>query len=586
MCGITGRVAFDRDLTRSPEVIEAMTATLSRRGPDDSGVWVDGPVALGHTRLAVIDLPGGRQPMVARTPDGPVVLVYSGEVYNHRELRARLRDHPFRTASDTEVVLRGYLEWGEEIAERLDGMYAFAVWDGRRDALVLIRDRMGVKPLYYHPTPAGLVFGSEPKALHADPAVDRVLDTDGLREAVARVKTPGHAFWSGMRELLPGTVLTATRAGLRTRTYWTLSAREHRDDLPTTVATVRRLLGEAVARQSVADVPHCALLSGGLDSSAITVLSPAGTRTMSVEFAGQEHVADVNRPDADAPFVRDVVAHVGTEHRAVVLDAARLADPAVRATAVAAWDLPISMGDLSTSLHLLFTAVRETATVALSGESADELFGGYSWCHDGRPKTTFPWRAALAPLMTDRMYHPDLVASLDVGTYVADRYREALAEVPPGADVTTHLNLTRMNRMLLDRKDRMSMATGLEVRVPFCDTALVEYVYSVPSALTTFDGREKSLLRAAVAPLLPPSVVGRRKAMYPTTNQSAYVSAIQGQAADLLSSDHAVTPLFDTAFLRAAASAEVVSPVERTGLETYLDMAAWVDATSPKLDLN
>ena len=243
------------------------SSDLACRGPDDAGVWIHGPAALGHRRLAVIDIEGGRQPMVVDTPNGPVALVYSGEVYNHAELRAELATagHRFTTTSDTEVVLRGYLQWGAALVDRLNGMYAFAVFDARTDTLTLVRDRMGVKPLYYHPTPDGILFGSEPKAILAHPQVRKVVDLAGLRELFSFTKTPGNAIWSGMYELQPGHLLTRTPETTSTRAYWRLTTSPHTDQQGTTIKHVRDLLTDIVTRQLVADVPLCVLLSGGLD---------------------------------------------------------------------------------------------------------------------------------------------------------------------------------------------------------------------------------------------------------------------------------------------------------------------------------
>src|SRR5689334_21175459 len=248
MCGITGWVSFDRDLTRERQTLDAMTATMSCRGPDAGGAWLAPHGALGHRRLAVIDIEGGAQPMTLDTPEGTLALTYSGEAYNYVELRDELRrrGHRFTTESDTEVVLHGYLEWGPAVAERLNGMYAFAVWDSRTETLVMIRDRMGIKPLYYYPTPDGVLFGSEPKAILANPLAEHTVTLDGLRELFAFVKTPGHAVWDGMREVEPGTVVTVDARGLRTMRYWLLRTQEHVDGLDATVAHVRELLFDIV----------------------------------------------------------------------------------------------------------------------------------------------------------------------------------------------------------------------------------------------------------------------------------------------------------------------------------------------------
>jgi asparagine synthase (glutamine-hydrolysing) len=608
MCGIAGWVAFDADLTRRHAVVDAMTATMGCRGPDDGGTWVRRHVALGHRRLAIIDLPGGRQPMTVDTPDGAVALVYSGETYNFTELREELasRGHRFRTSSDTEVVLRGYLEWGEDVAARLNGMFAFAIWDERTDRLVLVRDRLGVKPLYYHPTPDGVLFGSEPKAILANPLARPVVDADGLRELFGFAMRPGWALWRGMHEVRAGTVVTVDRAGPRTSTYWTLRAAEHTDDQDTTVARVRELMTDIVHRQLVADVPRCVLLSGGLDSSAVTGLAAAHLserlRTFSVDFVGREETfeADENWDSPDAPYIRDVAALVGSDHRFVTLDPAALTDPALRRAVITARDMPVGFGETDTSLYLLFQAIKAESTVALSGESADEVFGGYRWFHDPAAvqAETFPWLAYRSPMSGDRAapLHPSLRATLDLPTYVADEYATAVASVEhlPGSSPVDrrmrtigHLHLTRFVRMLLDRKDRVSMAVGLEVRVPFCDHRLVEYVYNTPWALKTFDGREKSLLRAATAHVLPESVLGRRKSPYPSTQDPGYAMALQQQAkAVLADSAHPVHAILDQDWLTSIVDQDVSRPSDaRRGIDRVLDLYHWFDLYRPSLDL-
>jgi asparagine synthase (glutamine-hydrolysing) len=610
MCGITGWVSYDRDLRAEAAALDAMTETMACRGPDDRGTWAEGPAALGHRRLAIIDLPGGRQPMTAATPDGTVALVYSGETYNFTELRRDLtaRGHRFTTDSDTEVVLRGYLEWGDAVAERLNGMYAFAVWDGRRDTLVMIRDRMGIKPFYYEPTPDGVLFGSEPKAILANPLARRRVTLDGLRELFAFVKTPGHAVWDGMREVEPGTVVTVDRTGVRTRVYWRLQTRPHPDDRATTIATVRTLLDDIVRRQLVADVPRCTLLSGGLDSSAMTALAARQlaehgerVRSFAVDFAGQSEnfVADELRGTPDAPFVHDVARAADTDHQDIVLDAQALSDPEVRQKVIRARDLPMGFGDMDASLYLLFRSIRDHSTVALSGESADEVFGGYLQFFDeeARRADTFPWLVRFVRDFGDDadVMRPDLTRALDLTTYVADAYRSAVSGIrrlDGESDFEfrmrqiCHLHLTRFVRVLLDRKDRMSMAVGLEVRVPFCDHRLVEYVYNAPWSLKSFDGREKSLLREATADLLPKSVYDRVKSPYPSTQDPKYALALQDHAKDLLARPgHPVFDLVDRERVHRAAhqDAPVSTQAARRGLEKTLDLALWLDLYRPEI---
>ncbi|ATB28429.1 asparagine synthase (glutamine-hydrolyzing) [Melittangium boletus] len=605
MCGIAGWIDFERNLMEERATAEKMTRTMRDRGPDDEGLWLSPHAALGHRRLSIIDLEGGRQPMVAEENGQPVaVLVYTGEVYNFRELRAELASlgHPFRTHSDTEVVLRAYLQWGASFAERFNGMFAFALWDVREHKLLLVRDRMGIKPLYYAPTPHGVLFGSEPKAILANPLIRAEVDDDGLRELLLFCKTPGHAVYRGMREVRPGHILTVTREGARERAYWKLESRPHTDDLKTTVRTVRELLEDIVARQLISDVPLCTLLSGGLDSSAITALAQrallaqgAGpVRSFAVDFVNNERdfKPDAFRGTPDGPFVADVVRHIVSEHTDIVLSPHQLMDPEARAAVLGARDLPISMGDMDTSMYLLFRAIRQHSTVALSGESADEVFGGYSWFHDPQAieMPTFPWMSTSSRHIGSRTraLAPELLARLRLDEYIQDRYQEALAEVPRLEGETGlerrmrevfYLHLTRWLQILLDRKDRMSMATGLEVRVPFCDHRLVEYLFNVPWSMKTFDGREKSLLRAATADVLPRSVVERRKSPYPSTQDPEYGRFLRHQLAALLMDEHApVRPMLDPAQTRAlvVGDGEDGNQPARASAEQVLMLNSWL----------
>ncbi|MEY9844487.1 asparagine synthase (glutamine-hydrolyzing) [Streptacidiphilus sp. MAP5-3] len=608
MCGITGWVSYDRDLTNEHATLAAMNATMNDRGPDAGGVWLDTHAALGHRRLAVIDLEGGAQPMTV-THDGRTLLAttYSGEIYNYRELRAELaaRGHAFTTVSDTEVALHAYLEWGESFTERLNGMYAFALWDPRSEELLLVRDRMGIKPLYYYPTPDGVLFGSEPKAILAHPLARAVVDAEGLAELLTVVKTPGHAVYRGMRELRPGHTLRVRRGGLTERRYWALTAQEHADDVDTTVHHVRELLDDIVARQLIADVPLCTLLSGGLDSSAITALAAKALRengngpirSFAVDFVGQ---TENFRPDAmratpDGPYAHALAEHVAADHRDIVLDTATLTHRDHRDAVLLARDLPIGMGEGDTSLYLLFKAIREQTTVALSGESADEIFGGYAWFHDPEAVAadTFPWLWAIqrgfaaqpTRLSRDALLAPGLLGKVDIPGYQQARYQEALAEVPRLAGETglerrmreiSYLHLTRFVQFLLDRKDRASMATGLEVRVPFCDHRLVEYVFNAPWAMKTFDGREKSLLRAATRDVLPDVVAERVKSPYPSTQDPSYAEVLRDDLRDVLADRNA--PVRDLLDLGAVSDAVATAPGPdlRNSAEVVLAMDTWL----------
>ncbi|MEU6176538.1 asparagine synthase (glutamine-hydrolyzing) [Streptomyces coeruleorubidus] len=609
MCGITGWVAFERDLGAQQPAVEAMTQTMACRGPDAGGIWYGGNVILGHRRLAVIDPVGGAQPMVAEEDERlAAVISYSGEVYDFPQLRDRLRSlgHRFHTRSDTEVVLRAYLEWGEDFVRHLTGMFAFAIWDVRSQKLLLVRDRLGIKPLYYYPTADGVLFGSEPKAILAHPEARARLSSDGLRELMTWVNTPGHAIFEGMFQVRPGHILQVDRGKITETAYWKLEARPHDDDLDTTISRVRELLRTAVAGQTVSDVPLCSLLSGGLDSSAVATFAAEALRTraeplscFSVAFSsgGPDAAAHGSAPLGDAHYAAELAGHIGAAHKDIVLDARLLSDPTTRAAVLRARDLPQGLADMDTSLYLLFKAIRQHSTVALSGEGADELFGGYPWFHDddATRAQTFPWMyirgagagAPPGPSFLD----PALPQRLSLDEYRADRYAEAAADVPllagePEGErrmrTVSHLFLTRFLPMLLERKDRMSMAVGLEVRVPYCDHALVDYVFNVPWSMKTFDGREKSLLRAAVASDLPEAVLTRKKMPYPTISDPDYDHLLKGRLGDLMNDPAApVRALMDErSASEAFATVQKASPEElrflRVGFESLIKINDWL----------
>lgn len=620
MCGISGYVDYRPGRPVDSGLIEAMTDALRDRGPDDRGVWTGPHTALGVRRLSVIDIAGGKQPMIDSAENGrEVVLAYTGEIFNFEELRAELgaRGHRFETVSDTEVVLRAYLEWGAACAERLLGMFAFAVWDGRSDELVIIRDRFGIYPMYWAETSGGLVFGSELKALLEHPEIDAEVDLAGLRALIALVKPSDSGFLRGVFEVEPGTVLTLSRAGRSIHRYWTLPAREHTDDLDTTVSTIRELLEDSVRRQTVSDVPIGLFLSGGLDSSALAALTSRvlrergeeKIRTYSVDYTGHADTFDADevRATPDYPYVQIMTEHLGTLHTRVELSTEQLTDPAVRAAVLRARDLPTVMGDLDTSLYLLCKTARQDTTVTLMGDAADELFGGYPWYHDPsfRDLPVLPWLefarrlSAKLHMRTTGLLDPGLVASLEADEYERAEYDAALAqletlegesEIDRQMRQMTFLNFHGYLRsVVLDRKDRVGMASALEGRVPFLDHRLVEYVHNVPWALKTFDGREKSLLRAAVRDLLPPSVLYRKKAGYPPTDDPAYDRVLAGRVADLVNDpDAPARELMNLELTRSYVddpSGPAAAHVNRFSMEILLSLNEWLTRYQVRLAL-
>ena len=574
MCGIAGWVDFDAQMERQEPALLAMREALACRGPDAATSWVQGPVGLVHRRLVVVDPTAGGQPMTRPGPNGePVVLVYNGELYNTPDVRQDLqsRGHRFHSYSDTEVVLRSYLQWGEDCPPRLEGIFAFAVWDQARQRLFAARDRLGVKPLFYALRGRGLVFASELKGLLANPVVQPDVDAEGLAEVLALgpARTPGHGIFRGVEELRSGYQMTFDRSGLHTpRAYWRLESHEHPDGLGRTAETVRDLLSGAIQRQLVSDVPLSTLLSGGLDSSAVTAVAAremarqgrGPLRTYSLEFAGTSRDFAPTRyyADPDAPWVERMVQELGTDHRTILLDTPEQASALEHA--VRARDVP-GLADVDSSLLLFCREVRRESTVALSGEAADEVFGGYPWCHwqESVAAQTFPWATNTA--WRARILSPEARAVLAPERYIAERYAQALSEVPRLSGEAPeearmreilYLNITRFLPTLLDRKDRMSMAVGLEVRVPFCDHRLVEYVWNIPWHMKAWQGESKGILRLALEGVLPPDVLRRKKVPYPRTFNPTYLATMRAWLSAVLDDPCSpLRPLLDVAALRS-----------------------------------
>lgn len=580
MCGITGFIQWNKDLTVQSELLSDMTRTLSHRGPDAAGTWISNPCAFGHRRLSVMDPENGAQPMIRNRDDYTYTLVYNGELYNAPELKTELqqRGHDFLTKCDTEVLLASYIEWGPDCVDRLNGIFAFAVWDEKRQHVFMARDRLGVKPLFYSEIRDGLIFGSEPKALLKHPEVEPVVHADGLAEIfiIGPARTPGHGVYASIRELRPGHTLIHGRSGTKIRAFWKLESIPHEDDTEQTALRVRELLQDTLERQLASDVPVCSLLSGGLDSSALSALAVSYyTRTeqgiidtFSVDYVDNDkHFKEHSfQPGADGPWIRRMVDELGTNHHWIEFDTPEVVEALNASTE--ARDLP-GMTDVDSSLYLFCREIKKHATVAISGEAADEVFGGYPWFHRDEMlgSGTFPW--AVAPELRASLLNPEVREWIRPIEYLNDRYAEAVGEVPKLAGETgkaaqmrimSYLNITRFMPTLLDRKDRMSMGVGLEVRVPYCDHRLVQYVWNIPWEIKITGGREKGLLRKALEGVLPNDVLYRKKSPYPKTHNPAYLHTVRQQALDMLAdSASPILSLIDAKRIREIADSPEAS---------------------------
>ncbi|KZO00741.1 asparagine synthase (glutamine-hydrolyzing) [Pseudobacillus badius] len=554
MCGITGWVNWHQDLTTQAFIVEKMTQTLAKRGPDASNIWSSRHVSFGHTRLIVVDPAGGIQPMKKTVNKHHYTIVYNGELYNTEELRQELvkAGHAFRSHSDTEVLLTAYIEWGEKCVDHLNGIFAFAVWDENKERLFMARDRVGVKPLFYKEGGGSLVFGSELKAILSHPAVKSEIGREGLQEVfgLGPSHTPGHGIFRGIKELRPAHALSYCRNGLKIWRYWNVVSKEHNQSLKETAEQVRFLMEDAVRRQLTADVPVCTFLSGGVDSSAISQFAadffreeghgPLHTYSIDYIHNRQYFQSSTFQPDEDRPWIEKIQQHLGTVHHAAVIQNDQLADYLTDAVKVR--DLP-GMADVDSSLLWFCEQIKPNFTVALSGECADEIFGGYPWFYREEllNDDSFPWMKSQEE--RQRLLLPHWQKRLDLKRYVRDRYEETVQETPrlDGESPLEarrremfYLNMTWFMTTLLERKDRMSMGASLEVRVPFADHRLVEYAWNIPWDMKMLNGREKGVLRLALEGVLPHDVLYRKKSPYPKTYHPEYTARVTKQLTDII----------------------------------------------------
>ncbi len=551
MCGIAGFCDYTRE-NRTPELLSAaedMGRTLARRGPDDHGTYTCGDCVLVHRRLAVIDPERGGQPMTCRENGTEWALVYNGELYNTPGLRQTLRErgHIFETTSDTEVVLHACMEYGPEVGAHLEGIFAFACWNSARRELICCRDRFGVKPFFYAWQGSAFVFGSELKALFQYPGLTPRADDQTWCEllGLSPARTAGQGTFAGILELEPACTLVLNPSGLTRRFYWHLESRPHAESYEDTVQHLEALLSSAIRRQLVSDVPLCTFLSGGLDSSVITAVAAKAYReagmppleTYSFDYTDNEKYfhASAFQPDSDGPWAKRVSNVWGTRHTVLTCPVASL--PELLEQAVEARDLP-GMADVDASLLWYCRQVAERHVVAVSGECSDEIFGGYPWFFrpDMLQADTFPWCPVLAH--RTEVLNPELVKRIGLEDYVAARYRASVAATPclEGEDETERrrrevgwLSIQWFMSSLLERKDRMSMYSGLEVRVPFCDHHLVEYVWNIPWTMKSRDGVRKEVLRDAYRDYLPADVLHRPKSPFPKTHHPIYEALIRAK---------------------------------------------------------
>ena len=580
MCGIAGFCDFTTDLRNEYEIYEnivsCMGKRITHRGPDDFNTLVDEHVALAHARLAVIDVEGGRQPMTKLKAGNDIKLldhsfcrrkcplrimdsfarysiVYNGELYNMEELRGELieKGYEFDTRSDTEVILSAYIEYGTKLVEKLNGIYAFAIWDSKVQCLFLCRDRFGVKPLFYTRFDNKVIFASEIKSILTYPGIEAKVDRDGMCDlfATGPARMPGNAVFKDIKEVPAASAMIVMKAGCKSYQYYKLLVYEHCEDYDTTVAATRELLYDSIKRQMRSDVGVCTLLSGGVDSSIVSAvvageLAKEGERLKTYSFDyvdnGKYFKASSFQPSEDRPYVNIMSKYINSKHKYLMCDSNGLYQDLF--AAVRAKDIP-GMADVDSSMLYFCRQVSEENTVCLSGECADEIFGGYPWFRDEEvmKQRLFPWSKDIE--YRESVLKKDIVNEIRMREFSEKCYESTIKKAPllhgePEEDTRqreiTYLNIAWFMQTLLERKDRMTMASGLEVRVPFADHRLVEYVYNVPWKYKCKDGVVKALLRDCMKDYLPDKVLYRKKSPYPKTYNPEYETLLKANLYEIL----------------------------------------------------
>lgn len=563
MCGIAGWIEKNADMSERMCVLNKMSETLDKRGPDDNGIYVNKDTALIHRRLAVIDLENGKQPMAVKHNGITYVIVYNGELYNTESLREELKadGFHFRGHSDTEVVLKTFIKYGKDCASKLNGIFAFAVFNTDDRSVFLCRDRIGVKPLFYYEYNGGLLFASEIKTLLESKIVRPQIDEEGLYEIffLGPSRTPSCGVFRGIKELNPGECATYKNAMMCIEKYFSIEAKEHSDNENETIEKTRWLLIDAIRRQLVSDVPLCFFLSGGLDSSIIVKTASDYNKehklgkitTYSVEYRDNAKFFEKSlfQPTADYEYIKLMSKNTDSKHNEIILENINLVDALY--DSVIARDLP-GYVDVDSSLLMFCKEIKKDYTVALSGECADELFGGYPWYHnhDILFEDCFPWSRSQD---VRRSILKDGILK-NGEDYVRQRYLDTIKLAPKLKSDSKvekrmremfYLNFYWFMQCLLERKDRCSMYSGLEVRVPFCDYRIVEYAYNMPWKLKAYGKREKGIVRKAFEDILPKEICWRKKSPYPKTHNPIYFKECAKRVEVILQNNNALCELLN-----------------------------------------
>lgn len=546
MCGICGFCNFENNYLTEREkwnnFLINMRESIKRRGNDSNGEYLSENVGFSHARLSIRDLSeNGRQPITRKLIENEYTIVYNGEIYNTETLKKDLisKGYSFKTTTDTEVILYLFIEYGEKCVSFLNGIFAFVIYDKNKKNVYLFRDRVGIKPLFYTIKKNTLVFGSEIKAIFEYPTITPETDIDSFRQifGIGPARTGGNGVFKNINEIKSGYYGIFNNSGFKEINYWDLESKEHTDSYKTTVENVEFLVKDSIEKQLISDVPVCTFLSGGVDSSIVTSVASNYLKkhnkllnTFSFDFKENDIYFKSNsfQPERDRPYVDIMLKNYELNHTYLECDESELVN--LLYNSVDAKDLP-GMADIDASMLYFCSLVKEHNKVALTGECADEIFGGYPWFYreDLLNSNTFPWSKNIETRTA--LLKNKIKEKLSLEEYSNANYEESIKNTPylTGENKEEckrreigYLNIKWFMATLLERMDRMSMYSGLEARVPFADHRIIEYLWNVPWDMKYRNNTEKSLLREAMKNFLPIELLNRKKSPYPKTYNPNY----------------------------------------------------------------
>ncbi len=616
MCGFVGFTNLFKDFSTEDNIaIKEMTRSLAHRGPDEENFFTSTHTNLGHRRLIILDAKNGKQPMSCTYNNTTYTIVYNGQLYNANDIRKDLIDlgYEFNGYCDTEVILKAFVEYGTTIFNKFNGIFSFAIWNDSKRELTLVRDHFGIKPLYYSIIDNTIIFSSEIKSILKYPGFQVAIDAEGISElfGIGPAHTPGTCVFKNIFEIKPAHFGIFNAYGFKSYRYWKMETKEHKDDFKTTCTKIHNLLDDSIKRQLVSDVPLCAMLSGGLDSSIIVAYASnyfnknnlPPLKTLSIDYVDNDKnfVKSDFQPNSDNYYINIMQKNFNTNHTNIIIDTPELAD--ALKDAMIARDFP-GMADVDSSLLLFCKHIKNHATVALSGECSDEIFAGYPWFfrEDALKSGTFPWSIAINE--RQKLLNENLRSKINLKDYIDFRYNESISEIEFSYSdseetkekrIISYLTINWFMQTLLDRSDRMSMYNGLELRVPFCDYRLVEYMWNVPWEIKALNGREKGLLRYVVKDLLPEEIVNRKKSPYPKTHNPTYLNSVKQMLTQITNNPNApINNLLDKKYIldilntdgKAFARPWFGQLMTGPQLMAYLcQVNMWLEIYNPKIEL-